>query len=138
VRREQRRELGDDSGSHARVRPQCRQHPLPHRSEIVLRLGEEQSAQRAERLEDAVELQVAAELVELAGHEPAVAAVHDGPQLVDERGFAHPRRTADQHHTTTAGQRSVEGALQRRHLVVAAASHDGNNRSGTSRWPMRS
>ena len=67
-----------------------------------------------------VELEIPAELVELAGHEPAVAAGHHRPQLVDQRRLAHPRRPADQHDPALADTRGLERRLQRRHLAVAA------------------
>ncbi len=77
-------------------------------------------AQRAERLMDRVELQIAPVLVELAGHEPAVAArSRTGRSSIDQRRLADPRRAADQHAATPARQRLLERRLQRRHLRVA-------------------
>ena len=53
-----------------------------------------------------------------ATNQPSLAG-HHRPQLIDQRRLAHPRRPADQHPTTPAGQRVLERRLQRRHLVVA-------------------
>ena len=55
------------------------------------------SSQRAKRLMHAVKFQVTTVLIELAGHEPAVAGRHDRPQLIDQRGLAHPGSATDEH-----------------------------------------
>ena len=68
--------------------------------QLLLRLGQQQPAQRAERLINRVELQIPAVQVELARHEPAVPARHHRPQLIGQRRLAHPRRPADQHPCT--------------------------------------
>ena len=67
-----------------------------------------------------VELQIPAVLVELARHEPAVPTGHHRPQLIDQRGLAHPGRPGNQHPPAPARQRVVKRRLQHRDLLVAA------------------
>ena len=77
--------------------------------------------------------------VELARHEPAIAAGHHRPQLVDQRRLAHPRRPADQHPPAPARQRvrrtPPPAPPPRRR---GPTSRDGgSSRSGTSCSPTR-
>ncbi len=118
--RQQRRELRQHRGQQARVRPNRRQDPPADLGQLLLRLGQQQPAQRAKRLMNRVELQVPPVLVELARHEPALPAGHHRPQLIDQRRLTHPRRAADQHPPAPARRRVIERRLQRRHLVIAA------------------
>ena len=117
---QQRRELRQHRGQQARVRPHRRHDPLAQLRQLILRLGQQQPAQRAERLISRVELQVPAVGVELAGHEPAITAGHHRPQLVDQRRLAHPGRAGHQHPAALARQRAGERGFQRRHLVIAS------------------
>jgi hypothetical protein len=117
---QQRGVLRNHRGHQTGVRAERRADPFADHRQLVLRLGEQQPAQRAERLVDRAGLQVSPELVELAGHEPAVAARHDGPQLVDQRRLPHPGRSTDQHHPAPSGECFLERRVQRRHLGIAA------------------
>ena len=137
--RQQRRELRHRRGQQARVRPDRRQDPLADLGQLVLRLGQQQPAQRAERLIDRVELQIPPVLVELAGHEPAVPAGHHRPQLIDQRRLAHPRRPADQHPAAPARQRLLERrpAAPPPRPSRPTSRDGGSSRSGTSCSPTR-
>ena len=117
---EQRGELREHRGGQPRVRPERRQEPLADGGQFALGFGQQQPAQRAERLSDPVELQIPSVLVELAGHEPGIAAGCLRAQLVDERRLAHSRRPADQQHLAAAGEHAIEGLPQRGNLRVAA------------------
>ena len=88
---EQRGELGHDRGREPGVGAERLQDPPAKLRQLVLRLRQQQPAQGAEHLIDPVELEVAPVLVELARHEPAVAARDGRPQLVDERRLADAR-----------------------------------------------
>jgi Mn-containing catalase len=59
-------------------------------------------------------------LVELAGHEPAVAGGHHCPQLIDQRRLTHPRRPTHYRRLTPALQRVLERLLKCHHLRLAA------------------
>jgi len=116
---QQCRELRQHRGQQARARPRRRHDLVAEPRQLTIRLGQQQSAQRPERLVSRVELQVPAVGVELAGHEPAVTAGHRRPQLVDQRRLAHPGRPVHQHPAALARRRAGERGLQRRYLLLA-------------------
>ena len=118
--RQQRRELRHRRGHQPRVRPHLGQDPLADLGQLVLRLGQQQPAQRPESLINRVELQIPPVGVELARHEPAIPAGHHRPQLIGQRRLAHPGRPAYQHSAAPARQRVLKRVPQRRHLAVAA------------------
>jgi hypothetical protein len=115
---QQRREFGHRRGEQPRVHPDRPQDPLADLGQLLLRLGQQEPAQRPKRLVDGVELQIPPVLVELAGHEPAVRTRHHRAQLVDEHRLAHARCPTDQHPTAPPGQRLRKRRFQRRHLVA--------------------
>jgi hypothetical protein len=76
---EQRAVLRDHRGHQGRVRAERRPDPRAGLGQVVLRLGQQQPAQRAERLVDPAGLDIPPVLVELAGHEPAARVGHHRP-----------------------------------------------------------
>jgi hypothetical protein len=129
--RQQRPELRHCRTQQTRIRTNRLQDSRADRGQLVLGLGQQQPTQRAKRLMNGVELQIAAVLIELAGHEPAVPVGHHRPQLINQRRLTHPRRAADQHAATPPRQRVLERCPQRRHLVVA--SHQARRRQQPQR-----
>ena len=116
---EQRRELRQHGAQQLDVGPFGPQDPVADLGQRGLGLGQQEPAERPERLTDPVELQIAAVQVELAGHEPAVTSGRQRPELIDQRRLADPWRAAQEQAATAAGERVLEGRLQRRHRTVA-------------------
>jgi hypothetical protein len=129
--RQQRTELRYRRGQQTRVRANRLQDSRADLGQLVLGFGQQQPTQRAKRLMNGVELQIAPVLIELAGHEPAVPAGHHRSQLIDQRCLTHPRRAADQHPAAPARQCVLERCPQRRHLVVP--SHQPRRRQQSQR-----
>ena len=116
---EQRRERRQDGGRQAGVGSEHVQQAVAQLGQLVVGLGEQLGAERAERLQHRVRTQTPPVLVELAGDEPPAGHRHGGPQPVDERGLADPGRAGDQRDAAVAGDRLGEQTVQRRPGGVA-------------------
>ena len=125
----------DDVDQHARVRAQRRGYALAPVRHLGRRPVRELVHQRGKRLRYCGVRNIAFVLVEFAGNEGAVLALHLGPQLRGQRRFADPGRSAQQEGGAVPPPRTVEGIDQSLHFALATvqACRQGKHRSPISR-----
>src|SRR5207237_1191700 len=114
-----------------RARTQRRADAVAGLHHDLLRLGQQQPADGAERLMQPVELEVTPELIELARYEPTARGRHHRPKLFDQGGLADPRSTGHQYAPTPPGPSLRERRAEGRDLSLPA--HDPRRRAQAKR-----